>query len=112
MRIAVFGSIATKDADEWELMNRDRFEPFCAGLGEWIAQKGHRLLVTSDRKGTADAAVVNGFARQKSGSGSVRVYWRPERRSPGPNKPAPFKVLADRDSRIRRSAGSASGASD
>jgi hypothetical protein len=70
MRVAVTGSWRDEDATEWKLRDKDGFFTAVASLGAEIAKLGHRLVVATDSRQTADRAAVDG-AERASGQGDL-----------------------------------------
>ena len=63
MRIAITGSWRDQDAEQWKLRNKAFFFEATSALGAAFAKLGHRLVVATDSKHTADWAAVDGAAR-------------------------------------------------
>jgi len=74
MRIAITGSWRDEDAEQWKLRNKASFFEATSKLGAAFATLGHRLVVATDSKHTADWAAVDGAARAMP---QRRVYDRP-----------------------------------
>jgi len=74
MRIAVTGSWRDDDAAQWRLRNKASFFQATAAIGAAFARLGHRLVVATDSKHTADWAAVEGAAKAIPHG---RVYDRP-----------------------------------
>src|SRR5713226_5763099 len=60
MRIAITGSWRDQDAAQWNLRNKASFFEAASALGAAFAKLGHRLVVATDSRHTADWAAVDG----------------------------------------------------
>jgi hypothetical protein len=92
MKVAVIGSWKTKEAQEWELKDRDSFANACRQIGNAIVRLGHTLVIGSESEGTADLYAVEGAVQAMGGAKPDRtriVILRPNDQS------APFDRLRD-----------------
>lgn len=74
MRVAITGSWRDEDATKWKLRDKEGFFTAVASLGEEIVKLGHRLVVATDSRHTADRAAVDGAERA---SGQVDLFYEP-----------------------------------
>ena len=60
MRIAITGSWRDEDRDHWKLRDKTLFFEAMASIGLALVTLGHRLVVATDSRHTADRAAVDG----------------------------------------------------
>ncbi len=63
MRIAITGSWRDEDQAIWKLRDKTQFFEAMASIGSAIVTLGHRLVVATDSRHTADRAAVDGAVR-------------------------------------------------
>ena len=63
MRIAITGSWRDQDAAQWKLRDKASFFEAASALGAAFAKLGHRLVVASGSRHTADRAAVDGAVK-------------------------------------------------
>ncbi len=62
MKVAIIGSWREQDRAQWKLREESKFFEAIRSLGYALASLGHRLVVATDAKHTADRAAVDGAA--------------------------------------------------